>query len=188
MALPTDPAQRHRQVAADFTAVVAAVRDWDAPTPVEGWAARDVVDHLATWVHGFLGAAVDLPAADPAADAPSRWQVHADGIQQLLDDPASATARLANPHLGELPLAEAIDRFYTTDVFLHTWDLARSNGLEVALDEDECAALLAGMVGIEALLRDSGQFGPAVPVPGDASVQDRLMGFIGRDPSWQPRK
>jgi hypothetical protein len=65
---------------------------------------------------------------------------------------------------------------------MHTWDLARSNELEAALDEDECAGLLAGMVGIEQLLRDSGQFGPAVSVPNDAPVQDRLMGFIGRDP------
>jgi hypothetical protein len=28
---------------------------------------------------------------------------------------------LADPHTGELPLDVAIDRFYTTDVFMHTW-------------------------------------------------------------------
>jgi hypothetical protein len=36
------------------------------------------------------------------------------------------------------------------------------------------------------MLRDSGQYGPAVPVPDDAPVADRLMGFVGRDPAWQP--
>jgi hypothetical protein len=46
--------------------------------------------------------------------------------------------------------------------------------------------MLAGMQPIEGLLRDSGQYGPAVPVPDDAPVVDRLMGFIGRDPQWQP--
>jgi hypothetical protein len=35
-------------------------------------------------------------------------------------------------------------------------------------------------------MRASGQFGPAVPVPDDAPVQDRLIGFIGRDPAWRP--
>jgi hypothetical protein len=39
---------------------------------------------------------------------------------------------------------------------------------------------------IEQVLRDSGQYGPRVPVPPDADVQTRLLGFIGRDPSWSP--
>jgi hypothetical protein len=40
---------------------------------------------------------------------------------------------------------------------------------------------------IEQMLRDSGQYGTRVPVPDNAPAQDRLIGFIGRDPSWQPR-
>ena len=39
---------------------------------------------------------------------------------------------------------------------------------------------------IDDLLRSSGQYGPRVPVPDDASAMDRLVGFIGRDPAWQP--
>jgi hypothetical protein len=39
---------------------------------------------------------------------------------------------------------------------------------------------------MEQLLRDSGQFGVAVPVADDASPQDKLMAFIGRDPAWRP--
>jgi hypothetical protein len=39
---------------------------------------------------------------------------------------------------------------------------------------------------MEQLLRDSGQFGPAVPVGHNASPQDELIAFIGRDPAWQP--
>ncbi len=39
---------------------------------------------------------------------------------------------------------------------------------------------------LEQLLRDSGEFGPAVPVADDASAQDKLIAFIGRDPAWQP--
>jgi hypothetical protein len=27
-------------------------------------------------------------------------------------------------------------------------------------------------------------FGPAMPVPADAALQDRLLGLIGRDPNW----
>jgi len=90
-----------------------------------------------------------------------------------------------NRHVGELKLADAIDRFYTADVFMHTWDLARGLGKEPNLDEARCAEALAGMEPIDEMLRASGQYGPRVPVPDDASAQDRLMGFIGRDPNWR---
>jgi uncharacterized protein (TIGR03086 family) len=85
--------------------------------------------------------------------------------------------------VGEMPLPEAVDRFYTTDVFLHTWDLARATRQDERLDPQHCAELLAGMAPIEELLRSSGQYGPRVPVPADADAQTQLMGFIGRDPS-----
>jgi len=42
MALPVDPAARHREVAAGFTERVRAVTDWDAPSPVAAWKTRDV--------------------------------------------------------------------------------------------------------------------------------------------------
>ncbi len=45
MALSDRPAERHRQVAGLFTERVRGTRSWDAPSPVPGWAARDVVRH-----------------------------------------------------------------------------------------------------------------------------------------------
>jgi uncharacterized protein (TIGR03086 family) len=83
-----------------------------------------------------------------------------------------------------MPLGLAIDRFYTSDVFMHTWDLARATGQDDTLDPDLCAELLSGMQPMEDLIRGSGQFGPAVPVADDADPQTRLIGFIGRDPAW----
>ena len=105
-------------------------------------------------------------------------------VQALLDDPGTADRLLENPYLGRLPVDQAVDRFYTTDVFLHTWDLARATGQDDRLDPQLCADLLAGMQPMDELLRSSGQYGPRVPVPPDAGPQDRLIGFIGRDPSW----
>ena len=43
------PAAFHRAVAGPFTQLVRGAADWEAPAPVEGWAARDVVRHLAEW-------------------------------------------------------------------------------------------------------------------------------------------
>ena len=91
---------------------------------------------------------------------------------------------LVNPHLGELPLDHAIDRVYTADVFMHTWDLARATGQDDRLDPDFCAQLVDGMEPMDEILRSSGQYGPRVEVPAGADTQTRLLGFIGRNPFW----
>ena len=182
-----DPAERHRQVADSFSERVRGTTDWSAPAPVEGWTARDVVRHLVEWFPGFLamGSDVRLPAGPPVDDDPvAAWQVHADGVQAVLDDPAAAEREFSHQHTGTMPLPVAVDRFYTSDVFMHTWDLARATGQGETLDPELCAQLLAGMEPIEEVIRSSGQYGPRVAVPADADVQTRLLGFIGRDPDW----
>jgi uncharacterized protein (TIGR03086 family) len=87
---------------------------------------------------------------------------------------------LVNPYIGEVPLPEAVDRFYTSDVFMHTWDLARATGQDERLDPDKCRELYEGMLPMDDVLRASGQYGAKVPVPEDADVQTKLLGFIGR--------
>ncbi|UQU61317.1 TIGR03086 family metal-binding protein [Couchioplanes caeruleus] len=183
------PADRHRRIAGAFTDRVRAAKNWDADAPVAGWKARDVVRHLVEWLPALLagGSDVRLPAAgDVDADPAAAWQAHCDAVQAVLDDPATPGRTLSNPHIGELPLDQAIDRFYTTDVFLHTWDLARATGQDDRLDPEFCAMLLGGMEPLDEMLRASGQYGPRVPVPADADAQTRLIGFIGRDPFWTP--
>jgi len=177
------PAQRHRQIAGLFTERVLGARDWDAPSPVAGWAARDVVRHLTEWFPPFLsaGAGIQLPSGPPVDEDPvSAWRVHSEAVQALLDDPATKDRMLVNPHTGGLPLDRAVDQFYTADVFMHTWDLAKATGL----DADMCGQLLAGMEQFEEAMRSSGQYGSRVEVPEDAGPQVRLLGFIGRDPYW----
>ncbi len=184
------PAEEFREVAGRFGEVVDGVRpdQWDAPTPVPEWVARDVVQHLVEWFPALVhDLPVTRPPVPPVADDPAAaWRAFADGVQALLDDPASAALVPTNPNFGGTPLPQAVSMFFTADVFQHTWDLARATGQDDTLDPERCAALLAGIEPIEQLLRDSGQFGPRVAVPDDARAQDRLIGFIGRDPSWTP--
>ena len=187
MALPDRPAERHRQVAGLFTDRVRGTRSWDAPSPVDGWAARDVVRHLTEWLSGFLasGAGIELPRGPSVAENPvAAWLVHCDGVQGVLDDPETAHRQLDNPHTGRLPLERAIDQFYTPDVFMHTWDLSRATGQDDRLDPAFCAQLLGQMEQMEQAFRSSGQFGARVQVPSDADIQTKLLGFIGRDPFW----
>ena len=185
--LSADPARRHRLIADDFARRVHGTTDWSATAPVPGWAARDVVGHLVEWLPALVagGSDVRLPDVPSPAEQPvAAWDAHQQAVQGLLDDPETAAAPFSNPHTGSMPLGQAIDRFYTSDVFLHTWDLARATGQDETLDPDLCAEMLAGMEPIDDLLRSSGQYGPKVPVAVDADVQTRLIGFIGRDPAW----
>ena len=183
----TTAAEEHRSIAAAFTVRVHGVRPeaWDNPAPCEGWVARDVVRHLVEWFPGFLkaGAGVDLPKGPSVDDDPvAAWTVHSDGVQALLDDPATASQVLADPHVGELPLDRAVDQFYTSDVFLHTWDLARATGQDEHLDPHRCAQMLEGMLPFDEALRASGHYGPRTVVADDADAQTRLLAFIGRTP------
>lgn len=194
MALPTSPAERHRAVAGTFTEKVLGVGvdgalSWDAPAPVDGWTARDVVRHLIDWLSGLLdsGAGITLDHGPPVDDDPvAAWRVHAAAVQALLDDPRSADQVLTNPHFGSMPLDKAIQTLYTSDVFMHTWDLARATGQDDGLDADFAEELVTGMAPIEEMLRASGQFGTRVEVPPGSDARTRLIGFIGRDPLWTP--
>jgi hypothetical protein len=42
-----------------------------------------------------------------------------DGVQAVLDDPQTARRQLASPYIGRLPLATAIDQFYTAKRGVH---------------------------------------------------------------------
>jgi uncharacterized protein (TIGR03086 family) len=179
-------AERHRRVAATFTDRVVRVPDggWELPAPCEGWVARDVVRHLVDWLPGlfFDGWGVARPTGPSVDEDPvGAWAAVDVALQARLDDPQQAAAE-ADAAGGRLRLDEAVARFATPDVLVHTWDLARATGQDETLDPDKCAEMLDGMRPMEAALRGSGHYGPAVEVPEDADVQTQLLAFIGRTP------
>jgi uncharacterized protein (TIGR03086 family) len=183
----SDPAARHRAHAGAFSERARGVQAWDVPSPVPGWTARDVVRHLIEWFPPFLaeGSGIQLPTGPSVDDDPVlAWQHHADAVQAILDDDTTASTTFAHPHVPARPLSEAIDSIYTSDVFMHTWDLARATGQDDRLDPAECEGMLAGMAEMDEMLRASGQYGPKVAVAADADPTARLMAFIGRDPEW----
>lgn len=177
------PAERHRIASARLAEIADRVTDWDARTPVKEWRARAIPEHL-TWLGGFLGGmgvSVDIPRVDDPAE-----QVHVQAaiVQELLED-ATADEEVDSP-MGRMPLGEVIDSFYTFDVIAHGWDLARSQGEDVAFDEDWATTAFHGMSAMGPALAASGQFGTPQPVAADAPVQERLIALLGRDPHWRP--
>lgn len=182
-----DPAERHRRIAAGFTEHVGAVSNWAGLTPVADWTVRDIVDHLIDWSTDFLSAGgVALPPEAPdRSDPAASWLVHCANIQALLAE-SDPDAMFVHPMIDAHPLRDAVDRFYTADVFMHTWDLATACGRASGLEPSFAAGLVDGMAAMDDVLRSSGQFGPAVPTAADANPVVRMAGFIGRDPHWRP--
>ena len=180
-------ADEHRRIAGVFTTTVEATPPtaWDNPAPVDGWVARDVVRHLVEWLPAFLQGSTGIAlASGPSVDDDpiGAWRAQTEAVQALLDDPAAADRVYDLPHIGRMPIGQAIDMIYTADVFMHRWDLARATGQDETLDPIKCAEMYEGMLPMDEVLRQSGQYGPRVEVPDDADAQTKLLAFIGRTP------
>lgn len=184
-----DVAARHEAVCKNFSRIVDGVRDWSAPTPVEGWQAVDVVRHLVEWSRGMFGSVEGVTFGQIGsvdADPADVWRHHCEQMQMLLENSKADNLVLENEHFGKQPLVDAVANYYVPDVFMHSWDLATATGQESGLDSATCHQMLEGMEKQEEMLRASGQFGTRQPVADDASSEQRLAAFIGRDPYWAP--
>lgn len=181
-------AETFRRIAADFTARVEAVDPdgWDAVAPCDGWVARDIVRHIVEWVPWWLGegtAHTVNVTANVDEDPAGAWSEIRDQVQAILDGPEAETETFDSKMFGgAMPLGVAAERFVTGDVFVHTWDLAKATGQDTSIDADFAAAMCEGMLPMDAMLRQSGQFGPRVDVPDDADPVTKLIAFTGRTP------
>jgi uncharacterized protein (TIGR03086 family) len=179
-------AERYRKVAGQFTQRAKSVPDtaWDNPAPCEGWVARDVVRHIVEWMPAFFlsNADIEFPQAPSVDEDPvGAWTVVNDALQGALDDPETA-AHEFDMRVGRYTVENAIATFCLGDILVHTWDLARATGLDESLDADEVHLMVEAMEPIDDLLRQSGQYGPRVDVPGGADEQTKLIAFTGRRP------
>lgn len=181
--------ERYRAIAATFTDRVRGTTDWDAPTPVEEWQARDIVGHLIGWLPGMIGGGSSVtfePVPSVQDDPVAAWTAFDAQVQALLDDPATNELIYSSQGIGTKPVPEVIDQYFASDVHFHTWDLSRASGQPDGLDPEFIAGAYAGMQQMGEMIRASGQFGEQQPVPEDATVQEQFIAFIGRHPRWTP--
>lgn len=187
-------ATRYRGRADIFEAKVAAVRPgrWSAPSPCEEWTARDVVGHIVD-MHGAmlgpLGRSL-TPAPTVAEDPLAAFRSARADVEALLADPEIAVTEVATP-AGRLSVERHVDQVVSADMVLHGWDLARATGQDDTIDPAEIEAMWPGVQRIPEEMRIPGAFGPGVvvfgpevKVPGDAPLQHRVLGLLGRDPHW----
>ncbi|MFD8756645.1 TIGR03086 family metal-binding protein [Kitasatospora sp. NPDC059577] len=159
---------------------------WDSPTPCSDWSVRDLVNHLTgeqLWVPELLmGATIgevggrfdgDVLGADPVA----AWTDAAEAARQAWAVPGAADLTV---HLsfGDVSGQYYLDQL-TTDLAIHTWDLAEGTGRRTRLPA-VLVDFALGQISGYGDLSGSGLFDPPLPVPEDADPQTRLLGLTGR--------
>jgi len=175
-------------------AIVAGVRDEDMqrPTPCTDWDVATLLDHLTADLDTFnrvtSDEGVDLVASiDPTAPENAR---------RAQPDPSDEFARLAKESQEIWGRPGALEQTYKTsrsevagnaivmialvDTLVHGWDLAKATGQDAEMPSDVAEAALAFTT--KAMKDRRIGFDDPVPVPDDASVTDRLVGWLGRQP------
>ncbi len=158
---------------------------WSKPSPCEGWAARDVLDHLVRNLRG-LRAAVEGGDFLAAAGQP----VEGDLLEVWDQERRAAPATVGQAALAEtlvvggnrVPPVVLVDGLMR-DLVIHTWDLARAVGGDERLPDDLVAAATRAMAMVTAEARGPGRYGHEVPAPPGADAQARLLALSGRSPS-----
>lgn len=185
------PGELHLAVCQRFSAAVRAADGmWDRPSPCDGWEARDVLEHVIGFHDVLLLRPLGLKPQRPRDDPGRRWSLTLDRLAQAL-----RRARLFE-HVVEVPavgtnLSSRLDAMtlvprLSQDVLVHTWDLARAVGADDRLDPGWCAWFVDKLPTDPDALSASGMFKHPFALVGPADAQSRLLGRLGRDPSWKP--
>lgn len=186
-------ADRYRRRADAFEAKVVSVApsQWSDQSPCEDWTARDVVGHVVD-MHGVMLRPLDRLLTDSPSiddDPLNAYRSARVDVEALLDDPELAATECDTP-MGRITVEQHIDDVVSIDLVIHGWDLARATGQDDTIDPDEVERMWPTAQSIPDEMRTPGAFGPGivvfgpeVPVPSDSSLQDRLLGLLGRDPT-----
>lgn len=177
--------------------VIEQIRDdqWDQTRPAwfgtggQGDATlRQIVNYHAydsAWVPDVLAGRTMVEVGDryeglkTAPDVDYReWSDRAAAAAEALDDPD----KIVYLSYGDWPAREYL-KHVTSFRGFRAFDIAKWIGADTRLPDDLVQGMWDEFAPDIEEWRAMGVFGSAVPVPEDASQQDRLLGLAGRDPS-----
>jgi len=174
---------------AEFDARVRQIggRQWQAATPDEDWAVRDLVSQIVgedLWAPPLLAGSTIAEVGDRfdgdvlGADPRAAWAAASAGAVRAVGEPG-VMDRIVHLSFGDFP-----DREYAlqllADHLIHAWDLARAVGADERLDAglvESCATWFDAM---EDGYRAAGVIGARQPVRDDADAQTLLLARFGR--------
>jgi uncharacterized protein (TIGR03086 family) len=161
------------------TKVAGAAARLDAPSCCDEWDVRTLMNHMLQTQRYFVGSARGEDVAPPGGAPPD----------VLSDEPGADFDRARAETLqvfGEPGVLEKTGPalgIAFSDQLLHGWDLATSTDQDTTMPgglPDAAYALIHGRFTDE---QRPGIFKPEIAVGPDASVQEKLLAYTGRDPS-----
>jgi uncharacterized protein (TIGR03086 family) len=157
---------------------VAGARDLEAATPCPDWTVRDLLNHMLDTQRYFAGSARGEDAALPAPSPPAL----------LTDDPPADFARATSEVSDAYAEDGVVERtgpalgIAMSDQLLHGWDVARATGQDATMPDGLAQAAYDHIHGLFTEEQRKGVFAPEIPVGDDATPQQRLLAYTGRDP------
>ena len=159
--------------------VAGATSKLDAQTPCEKWDVRTLLNHMLDTQNYFLGSARGEDVSPPAPTPP----------ELLGDDPIAEFERGRSEMLSTYGAPGVIEKtgpslgIAFSDQLLHGWDLAQATKQDSTMPKGLPEAAYEMIHGRFTDEQRKGVFKPEVKVPDNASAQDKLLAYTGRDPS-----
>ncbi len=167
----------------------AASADSHRSTPCKDFDLGALVAHLVGGIRGFADVGEGKLMrfdADPdlnTEQVSTEYRTAADRLVAAFRQPGLVEQNFAMPW-GDTTGAQLVG-FELIELVVHGWDIGRSLGRTLAFEPDLVEATLFGArMWVDESTRTPQLFGPEVPVPAEAPVLDRLVGFLGRQPDW----
>ena len=166
----------------------------DSPTPCTEWDVHDLVNHLVGGAEMAAGCLSGNPPNIPFGSSISSYtqegdlaklaQVYRELTAKALSvakSPGALEGKVATP-IGKMPGSMFLSAC-CMDNIIHCWDLAKATGQDTRLDP-QAVEVSYQMFVPDAMDqgRPVGFIGPLISIPEDATIQDKLIGYSGRQP------
>jgi uncharacterized protein (TIGR03086 family) len=158
--------------------VVRAGGRLDDPTPCTDWDVRTLLNHMLDTQQYFVRRARGEDGPALTSEPP----------ELIGDDPASAYERGREETLRTFSEPGVIERtgpslgIAFSDTLLHGWDVARATGQDTTMPAGLAQAAYDTIHGAFTDDQRQGVFAPEIPVGPDASPQQKLLAYTGREP------
>jgi uncharacterized protein (TIGR03086 family) len=158
--------------------VAGAVTKMDDSTPCDDWNVRTLMNHMLDTTHYFAGSARGEDVSPPSPEPP----------QLLSDDPVADFTRASADLMQTFGSPGVIEKtgpslgIAFADQLLHGWDLATATGQDATMPDGLAEAAYEMIHGRFTDDQRKGVFKPEVAVDPDASAQERLLAYAGRNP------
>jgi uncharacterized protein (TIGR03086 family) len=159
------------------TMVAVAAEQPDAPTPCDDWDVKALLSHMLETQRYFVGAArgedVSPPSPTPSvvlsSDPVAQFEQTRSDVLQTFGEPG--VIERTGPSLGVA----------LSDQLLHGWDLAKATEQDATMPDGLAEAALGMIHGMFTEEQRKGILKPEQPVASDASSQEKLLAYSGRN-------